>query len=221
MKFNFCGRLDCPDWVLSEIAIVSRISSIRIKLICAQVVKHIIDGFVDFAKVEKLTSAQGLSKSDMHAAMAVLRFILANAARYETPESTLIDELQQIGLPREHCDQIHQQYVASKETMIASLKARTLALPHLEDVQWRVDYIACSSVTPPDTPTGAVGEASVQLKLRATQPTPPGASATSRQCLVELTAAQLHTLLTELRTARGAMEQIRPPADPEAPAPSQ
>lgn len=33
MKFRFCGDLDCPDWVLAEIATISKIVSFYLRLI--------------------------------------------------------------------------------------------------------------------------------------------------------------------------------------------
>jgi len=44
MKFQFCGQQDCPDWILSEIFILSRLSSIKAKLFAAQVVQSILKG---------------------------------------------------------------------------------------------------------------------------------------------------------------------------------
>ena len=44
MKFQFCGQQDCPDWILSEIFILSRLSSVKAKLFAAQVVQSILKG---------------------------------------------------------------------------------------------------------------------------------------------------------------------------------
>ena len=38
MKFDFCGGFDAPDWLLSEIATLSNISSVRVKLLCNQII---------------------------------------------------------------------------------------------------------------------------------------------------------------------------------------
>jgi len=213
MKFLFCGRLDCPEWVLSEIAVVARISSIRVKVICAQIAKHLVEGEIDFVKIEKLTSAQGLSTSEMRAAISVLRFILSNAVRYDTPDAVLLDELQQLGLPREHCDQILREYASNKAAIAASLTAHTLSLPRPDDVQWKVDFVACASTTPPDAPTGAVGEPSIRMKIRATAPTPPNAPGAQRTCVFEMSPLQLHTLLTDLKQAKGMMEGVHAPTE--------
>jgi len=41
MKFAFCGNLDCPEWVLSEVAILNRMSAVKLKLILGQMVKKL------------------------------------------------------------------------------------------------------------------------------------------------------------------------------------
>ncbi|XP_030432933.1 COMM domain-containing protein 4-like [Gopherus evgoodei] len=41
MRFRFCGDLDCPDWVLAEISTLAKISSVKLKLICGQVLKDL------------------------------------------------------------------------------------------------------------------------------------------------------------------------------------
>ena len=37
MKFSICGGLDCPDWLLAEIAAMSSVSSLKLKLITSKV----------------------------------------------------------------------------------------------------------------------------------------------------------------------------------------
>ena len=44
MRFDFCGNVDCPEWVLAEISLINRMSSVKIKLIMKEIVKKIIGG---------------------------------------------------------------------------------------------------------------------------------------------------------------------------------
>ena len=39
MRFEFCGNIDCPEWVLSEVAILNKMSAIKLKLMLAQFAK--------------------------------------------------------------------------------------------------------------------------------------------------------------------------------------
>lgn len=34
MRFDFCGGVDCPEWVLAEVALLNKVSAIKLKLIC-------------------------------------------------------------------------------------------------------------------------------------------------------------------------------------------
>jgi hypothetical protein len=33
MRFEFCGNIDCPEWVLSEVVQLNKISAIKLKLV--------------------------------------------------------------------------------------------------------------------------------------------------------------------------------------------
>ena len=41
MKFSFCGGLDCPDWLLAEIAAMASISAVKVKQISVKVALNI------------------------------------------------------------------------------------------------------------------------------------------------------------------------------------
>uniref|UniRef100_A0A8C9GP34 COMM domain-containing protein 4 n=1 Tax=Piliocolobus tephrosceles TaxID=591936 RepID=A0A8C9GP34_9PRIM len=43
-RFRFCGDLDCPDWVLAEISTLAKMSSVKLQLLCSQVVKSTLGG---------------------------------------------------------------------------------------------------------------------------------------------------------------------------------
>ena len=36
MKFKFCGDADAPDWLLAEMFTISKLSSVRVRLLCAR-----------------------------------------------------------------------------------------------------------------------------------------------------------------------------------------
>ena len=54
MRFDFCGGIDCPEWVLSEVSILNRMSAIKLKLMLAQMVKKISGQTYDYEKLVKL-----------------------------------------------------------------------------------------------------------------------------------------------------------------------
>ena len=63
MKFRFCGDLDCPDWLLAEIATLSKLSSERIKFLAVQIIGYCLSGTFNYEKVLKLAAdnTDGLS----------------------------------------------------------------------------------------------------------------------------------------------------------------
>jgi hypothetical protein len=101
--------MDAPDWVLSEIAVLSKVvsrsaqicfvdvllcrthnadnigqisqSSVRIKLMAVQIVSGLQGLPLDDSKLYKLTTDSGLDVSETKAAVAALEHIMACAAR--------------------------------------------------------------------------------------------------------------------------------------------
>lgn len=64
-------------------------------------------------KEAKLKSSFVNSKNDLKSvksAMSCIRFLLVNAARFQTDESTFSTELQQLGVPAEHSNAICRVY---------------------------------------------------------------------------------------------------------------
>uniref|UniRef100_A0A8C8T5A8 COMM domain containing 4 n=1 Tax=Peromyscus maniculatus bairdii TaxID=230844 RepID=A0A8C8T5A8_PERMB len=55
-RFRFCGDLDCPDWVLAEISTLAKISSVKLRLLCSQVLKELLGQGIDYEKILKLTA---------------------------------------------------------------------------------------------------------------------------------------------------------------------
>ncbi|KAI1235006.1 COMM domain-containing protein 4, partial [Lamprotornis superbus] len=99
-RFRFCGDLDCPDWVLAEISTLAKISSVKLKLICAQVLRDLLGEAIEYDKILKLTSDAKLESGDVKATIAVLGFILSSAAKHNVDSESLSSELQQLGLPK-------------------------------------------------------------------------------------------------------------------------
>eukprot|EP00743_Colponemidia_sp_Colp-15_P002263 GILK01002453.1.p1 GENE.GILK01002453.1~~GILK01002453.1.p1 ORF type:complete len:201 (-),score=30.14 GILK01002453.1:270-872(-) len=199
MKFKFCGDLDAPDWILAEMAVLSRISSIRMKLLCSQVLNHSITGEMDYAKVTKLASDSGLDASEVKAAIAAIHFINMNAAKFNVDEGTLVKELQQLGLPKENSEALARPYRDKKQSLRQQLAATSLRLPQLLSMDWRVDCILSTS----DIQEAYAPSVRMQLHLnRSCESNQPHTVA------LELSDSQFQLLLNELKVARDAMNQF-------------
>jgi len=203
MRFRFCGDLDCPDWVLAEIQTLSKLSSIKFKLLCAQVAKSLVgastsavgevsEDALDIPKIEKLCSDAKLEWNDVKAAVAALHYILTNSAKHGVKIEELSDEIQQLGLPKEHATGLGKVYSDHSTAVRSRLKEKGLKLNCLEKVDWRVDYVLGSSAEP----EASQPEVHMRLNLRDADSdalTPLGFSMDPDQCrllLKELTAAE-------------------------------
>ncbi|XP_058622785.1 COMM domain-containing protein 4 isoform X1 [Onychostoma macrolepis] len=198
-RFRFCGDLDCPDWVLAEISTLARISSVKMKLLCVQVIKDLLDEGIDYDKVSKLTSDAKFESGDIKASIAVLSFILASAAKHDVDSESLSSELQQLGLPKEHTTGLCKSYEEKHIALQEKLRESSLRLGRLEAVNWRVDYTLSSSELK------QVNEPTVQLRLQAQDPETDSTQTTT----VSITADKFRVLLTELKQAQTMMNALQ------------
>ncbi|XP_076122892.1 COMM domain-containing protein 4 isoform X1 [Alosa pseudoharengus] len=203
MRFRFCGDLDCPDWVLAEISTLAKLSSVKMKLLCVQVLKDLLEDGIDYDKVEKLTSDAKFEMGDIKASIAVLSFILTSAAKHDVDSESLSSELQQLGLPKEHttglCKSYEDKHTALQDKLRESSLRREYTVGRLESVSWRVDYTLSSSELK------EVNEPSVQLRLQAQEPE----SGSTQTTVVAITADKFRVLLTELKQAQAMMNALQ------------
>eukprot|EP01084_Bolivina_argentea_P293618 505014_1 len=197
MKFDFCGGFDAPDWLLSEIATLSNISSVRVKLLCNQIKSKLVDDTIDFAKIKRLTEDTEFTSSDVKAILSALNFILSNAVRNDVEPDTLSNELQQIGLPKESANAIKRAYVKNNKILKKALASKILSLPSIktsdENIEWSVDYVLSSSILK------NVNESLVRLQLQTKKDKPID---------VNMTSSQLDSFLHELKTVQSMMQEL-------------
>ncbi|XP_076309325.1 COMM domain-containing protein 4 isoform X1 [Tachypleus tridentatus] len=198
MRFKFCGDLDCPDWVLAEINTLSKITSVKMKLLCNHVVNDIIGKGIDYEKVSKLTTDAKYAVGDIKASVAALDFILSSATKHRVAEETLSNELQQLGLPKEHTSSLCKVFSDKFPELLDHMKQKSLRLSRLEDVHWRVDYIIGSSVMQ------EVNEPSVQICLKVKDLD----SVETRAEAFSLSPDKFRVLLHDLKEAYKMMEGL-------------
>lgn len=198
MRFRFCGDLDCPDWVLAEISTLAKISSVKMKLLCGQVLKDLLGEGIDYDKVAKLTADAKFESGDIKASVAVLSFIFCSAAKHDVDSESLSSELQQLGLPKEHTTGLCKSYEDKHSALQAKLRETSLRLGRLDAVSWRVDYTLSSSQL------SEVNEPVIQLKLQT------GAeSGSTETTVVSVSADKFRVLLAELKQAQAMLNALQ------------
>ncbi|XP_041494668.1 COMM domain-containing protein 4 isoform X1 [Microtus oregoni] len=204
MRFRFCGDLDCPDWVLAEISTLAKISSVKLRLLCSQVLKELLGQGIDYEKILKLTADAKFESGDVKATVAVLSFILSSAAKHSVDSDSLSSELQQLGLPRElrlpaeHATSLCRCYEEKQSPLQEHLRACSLRVNKLANVSWRVDYTLSSSLL------RSVEEPMVHLQLEVV----PAPGALAQPVSMSLSADKFQVLLAELKQAQTLMAAL-------------
>ena len=76
MRFEFCGNIDCPEWALSEVSILNRMSAIKLKLMLLQIVKKVTGQSYDQEKLFKLCRDQKFDTEETKVCIAIVEFLL-------------------------------------------------------------------------------------------------------------------------------------------------
>lgn len=140
MKFQFCGEVDCPDWVLVEINTLSRLSSIKLKSLSQIVAQGLINPPIDIEKAEKLfADTKQFSEIDLKACIACITYILTSAARFNCDSNMLQKELQQLGLPIEHSTSIKRVINDQITQLTEKFRTSSLKVNTLEKVSTAID----------------------------------------------------------------------------------
>ncbi|XP_034950830.1 COMM domain-containing protein 4 [Chelonus insularis] len=136
MKFRFLGDGDCPDWLLAQICIMSRMTSIKIKLLSQLIAKSILDdNKLEEDKVKKLTQDAKIDTDELKGIIVALKTIFTYSARYGANSDDLSSELQQLGLPREHSIAIGRVHTDNHQQIHDYLTSQSLRLSHLSSVE--------------------------------------------------------------------------------------
>jgi len=195
MKFRFCGDLDAPDWILAEVSVLSKMSSVRMTLICRQVLQQLLGEGINWEKINKLTESKKISfvPSEVKAMIAALHFIFSNTAKYDVDDSVLLSELMQLGLPKDISTSICRCYLANKERLRSYFAQTSFTLPRVRDVEWRIDYLLSSSgIKDLQTPA-------IRMKLNLTK---------SEPVTFEMTPEKFRVFYNDLKAARGLMDSM-------------
>lgn len=173
--------------------------------------------------MRKLASDNADGVADIKGAIAAIHFIITSAAKYDVADAVLIQEIQQLGLPKENSDTIAKQYRENKDTLRQVLEEKSYRINHYVSADWRVDQVLAYSTNQSNTSqtTDNAFQLSTQklvhLNLKINHQTDvtkaqvveSGSNNRHIESLAfELSAEQLDLLIHELSQAEKLMDDI-------------
>ncbi len=143
--------------------------------------------------------------NDIKGAIAAVHFMITSAAKYDVEERVLIQEIQQLGLPKENSETICKQYRETKDTLRSKLEETSYRISKLISTEWRVDQVLASSF--------GTKEAGKLVHLNLNIDTDPDNStelknSRFKDLAFELSAEELDLLIHELTQAQQMMQNL-------------
>jgi len=190
MRFRFCGGEDCPDWLLAEISSLAAVSVVKVRQLTAEACQLLAeDKQVVPERLSALVADTKLQPKEVAALMTAVHWVVHGGARDALEYQVLGDELQQLGMPKEHAGAIARVYRDQRSGLLKALKQRSLRLSHLDSVQWKLQENRGEESGP-----------KILLNL--------GLGNGTRKVL--LTEARLRVLVAELETVRNQSIRLQP-----------
>lgn len=153
--------------------------------------------------------------------MASIHFIITNSAKYDIDDKVLIQEIQQLGLPKENSETITKLYREHKDELADTLAKESYRISKLVSTDWRVDQIVAERINDQQE-SQFIPQKLIQLKLRIDNNPSSTNSSNSEELLLvskssvdveevamEMTAAELDLLVYELTQVQQMMQNIQ------------
>jgi hypothetical protein len=134
--------------------------------------------------------------------------MVTSAAKHDLDEISFVQEIQQLGLPKENADAVARQYREHKDTLRDRFALESYRISQLISTDWRVDQIVASSI---DEPL----ECTIQLMMKINQRPHDklnGSNADQNgktlSVTCEMPVGKLDVLIHELSNAQTLMESL-------------
>jgi len=116
MKFHFIGGLDCPDWILAQIAEFSKLSPELFLTWCNMVADKLRFSRTEWTEqnLEKLKGSSEIDIRTLKSMVAALSFIVEKSVKSQCSAQDLEKEMLQLGLSDEHCKHLNDVYSAER-----------------------------------------------------------------------------------------------------------
>ena len=147
MKFAFCGDQSVPEWFLSQLNLLSNLSFVKLRKIAGLYMSHLASptdpSFMEQI-LEVLVSSE-FTENESRTIVAMIDFILANSAKNDIEQDTLMKELIDLGIPKENCQSICKILEQNHDKIRASLKEKVLRVNSFESVGFKQWHVLSSS----------------------------------------------------------------------------
>ena len=139
MKFKFCGNIDCPDCLITEIVYLSKITPVKLRILGNLICKYIMkEG--DTVKINKILEEMNLTQEEITIVISSLCFIIKSSGKFNVDDMILSQELQQLGLPQDTADAISKVYKKNKDILRNYLKEDIFSFNRVSDVHYKTSY---------------------------------------------------------------------------------
>jgi len=202
MRFQFCGNNNAAEWFLAESSILSKITSVKLRLVVTNVFKHLIDGIENFEKVYGLLENSGFIRDEIISILASLDYIISNSIRYGVSDDTLLKDLIDLGLPKENCESITKGFRENAQKLREKKEGNTFKVSKLEKIDYNVNEIISSKkLRNPQLYDTKYAEISLAVKDKSQ-------SEKTEDIRFTMTKEKTLTLLAELKKAQEIIEKI-------------
>lgn len=139
--------------------------------------------------------------------------MITNAAKHDVDESSLVQEIQQLGLPRENSENIGRAYREQKDALRSRFAEESYQISHLLSSSWRVDQVVSSSSMSSQEPISTLVHLKFVLDTRpqdgaiVESSVPDGRRVKEFAC--ELTSDKLDVLIFELSKGHALLQQFQ------------
>ena len=147
MRFKFCGNIDCPDWLITEITYLTKFTSVKLRIISNQICRFIINKGANIQDLKKILDEMNLNEQESKIVISVLDFIFRNSAKFDVEDIALSQELQQLGLPQENAESISKVFKNQKLKLREFLKGDIFSFNIINDVNFKNSYTLSDNYT--------------------------------------------------------------------------
>ncbi|KAM3135476.1 hypothetical protein pb186bvf_012332 [Paramecium bursaria] len=149
MRFLFCGDSNCPEWFLAESALLTKIASVKVKLVTQYIIQSLVDGEDLSSKIFKMLEGSGFNQQEINSTISCITFIIENSSKYDISDTVLTKELIDLGLPKENCEQISKTFKQFKERLAEYYKSLVFKVGKMQEMHYGVSkFIVSDNIVP-------------------------------------------------------------------------